>query len=178
MGQLPFPWESRSGAPTRSRKWTNRNTEVGPTITQKAVPFHTLELEEAQVPPSPTDHQYRSTTASLAFKNICWTGGRRERPCSASKTSASGRRNMGGGPGSLPTHVWRAEPACWPARSSHDSRVGFLDYLVDHDRDPSTTHATGNVGQARASACVVPSLESLSSLISACRVACSIYLIG
>lgn len=25
--------------------------------------------------------------------------------CSASKTSASGRRNMGGGPGSLPTHV-------------------------------------------------------------------------
>jgi hypothetical protein len=58
-----------------------------------------------------------------------------------------------------------------PARSSHDSRVGFLDYLVDHDRDPSTTHATCNVGQARASACVVPSLESLSSLFSACRVA-------
>lgn len=75
--------------------------------------------------------------------------------------------------------TWQSAYTCltcragWPARSSHDSRVGFLDYLVDHDRDPSTTHATCNVGQARASACVVPSLESLSSLISACRVACS-----
>jgi hypothetical protein len=67
----------------RSRKWTNRNTEVGPTITQKAVPFHTLELEEAQVhllqPTISTDLLRRH----IAFENICWTGGRRERPCSA-----------------------------------------------------------------------------------------------
>jgi hypothetical protein len=92
----------------RSRKWTNRNTEVGPTITQKAVPFHTLELEEAQVhllqPTISTDLLRRDLLSKTSAGRV---GGASDRAvqCSASKTSASGRRNMGGGPGSLPTHV-------------------------------------------------------------------------